>query len=316
MKIISSTILILFTLSLHAQVIKKVVARDGSGDYTTIQAALDAVPLHNSQPVLIYVKKGTYHEKVQVDSTKDFITLIGEDEMNTIITWEDHAGGRTPAGDTITTFSSWTFIVKANDFRAEHLTFQNTAGVRAGQAVALSVKGDRIAFIHCRMIAFQDTLLAGAVPGRQYYRECYIEGSTDFIFGAATALFYKCTIHSNRNSFITAANTPASQSVGYVFRNCRITADTGVTKVFLGRPWRPYSSVAYIHCFLGNHILPAGWDNWGKTTNEQTARYAEYNSYGPGANGAARVPWSKQLTKKEAKKYTTAFIYGDWKLKP
>jgi len=306
-------VLLLAGVSLFAQTVKKTVAKDGSGDYTTIQSALDAVPLNNDQPYIIYIKKGVYKEKVHLDSSKDHVTLIGEDEFSTIITYDDHSGKVTPNGDTLRTSTSYTFAVNAADFRAEHLTFQNTAGANAGQAVALAVKGDRATFLHCRMIAFQDTLLAGVTPGREYYRECYIEGSTDFIFGAAAALFYKCRIHSNRNSFITAASTPERQAAGYVFRDCRITADSGVAKVFLGRPWRPFSSVTYINCYLGEHILPAGWNNWGKASNEATARYAEYKSYGPGANPAARVSWARQLSKKEAAKYTQEYIYGDWK---
>ncbi|NIG55514.1 pectin esterase [Chitinophaga sp. Cy-1792] len=304
------------TITLHAQTATKTVAQDGTGDYTTVQAALDAVPLHNQQPLVIYIKKGIYKEKLHLDSTKDHITLIGEDENNTIITYADHAGGRAPNGDSIRTFTSYSCSINASDFRAEHLTFQNTAGPTAGQAVALAVKADRASFIHCRMLGYQDTLLAGSYgPTRQYYRECYIEGSIDFIFGYAAALFYKCHIHSNRDAYITAASTIQTQSAGYVFKECKITADSGVTKVYLGRPWRPFSSVTYINCYLGGHILPQGWDNWGKTTNEQTARYAEYKNYGPGANTNARVKWARQLTKKEAAAFTPSFIYGDWKFK-
>ena len=306
---------LLISMSLSAQTIKKTVAKDGSGDYTTVQAALDAVPLHNKIPVVIFIRSGVYKEKLHLDSTKDFVTLIGEDEHNTILTYDDHAGMRSPSGDSITTYSSQTCMIRGNDFRAEHLTFENTAGMYAGQAVALAVRGDRASFIHCRMLGFQDTLLAGISYCRQYYKHCYIEGSTDFIFGYAAALFYKCQIHSNRNSYITAAATLQSRPVGYVFRDCTLTAGAGVAKVFLGRPWRPYSSVTWINCRMGAHILPEGWDNWRKASNEKTARYAEYKSTGPGANPDSRVGWARQLTKKEAKAFTQAYIFGDWKFK-
>ena len=302
-------------LFLSAQTIKKTVAKDGSGDYTTVQAALDAIPLNNKIPVRIFIKKGTYKEKIKLDSTKDFVMLIGEDENNTILTYDDHAGMRNAAGDSITTYSSPSCMIYGSDFRAEHLTFENTAGVKAGQAVALSVRGDRATFVHCRMLGFQDTLLAGTFYCRQYYKACYIEGSTDFIFGYAAALFYKCQINNKTNSYITAAATLQTRPVGYVFKECTLTADSGVTKVYLGRPWRPYASTTWIDCHMGTHILPEGWDNWRKASNEKTARYAEYNSSGPGANPNARVGWSRQLTKKEAKQFTREYIFEDWKFK-
>lgn len=291
------------------------VAQDGSGDFTTVQAAFDAVPLNNTKPVHIYIRKGIYKEKLRLDSTKNFVTLTGEDEFNTILTYDDHAGMRNATGDSITTYSSPSCAIFANDFHAAHLTFANTAGISAGQAVALRVSGDRAVFVHCRMLGFQDTLLAGTFPCRQYYRDCFIEGSTDFIFGYAAALFYKCIINNKNNSYITAAATVQTQPIGYVFKDCTVTADSGITKVFLGRPWRPWSSVTWINCRLGAHILPEGWDNWRKASNEQTARYAEYKSSGPGAAPAQRVRWSRQLTKKETKQFTAVRIFGDWKPK-
>ncbi|TWF39812.1 pectinesterase [Chitinophaga polysaccharea] len=299
--------------SLPAQVVRKTVAQDGSGDYTTVQAALDAIPLHNTVPVHIYIRKGIYKEKLHLDSTKDFVTLTGEDAQNTILTYDDHAGMHSPTGDTITTYSSPSCIIHGNNFRAEELTFANTAGISAGQAVALSVKGDRATFIHCRMLGFQDTLLAGTFYVKQYYEDCYIEGSTDFIFGYAAAFFNRCQINSKSNSYITAAATPPAYPVGYVFKDCKLTADSGVTRVYLGRPWRPYASVTWLHCEMRAHILPAGWDNWRKTANEQTARYAEYKSKGPGANNKGRASWARQLTKKEARQFSPAKIFGDWK---
>jgi pectinesterase len=145
---------------------------------------------------------------------------------------------------------------------------------------------------------------------RQYYQDCYIEGTTDFIFGTATAVFDNCEIRSKRNSYIAAAATTERQAYGFVFLNCRLTADSAAHKVYLGRPWRPHSRTVYLKCNLGKHILPAGWDNWRDAANEKTAYYAEYQSTGPGANPTARAKWSHQLTAKEAKRYTLEHIFG------
>ncbi|RYY18485.1 MAG: hypothetical protein EOO36_08040 [Cytophagaceae bacterium] len=165
----------------------------------------------------------------------------------------------------------------------------------------------------------QDVLLLAVGGTRQYFRDCTIEGTTDFIFGAATAVFDKCVILSKKNSFVTAASTPAGQAYGFVFRDCQLTADTTrATKVFLGRPWRPNARVVYLRCRLGGHIAPAGWDNWKNPDNEKTAYYAEYQSTGPGANPTARVPWAHQLTAKEARDYTLKNIFGGkeaWRVK-
>jgi pectinesterase len=214
--------------------------------------------------------------------------------------------------DKFRTFNSYTVIVKGNDFRAENLTIQNTAG-RVGQAVALHVEGDRCVIQNCNLLGNQDTLYVGIDSSRQYYYNCFIQGTTDFIFGPATVLFEKCTIKSLINSYITAASTTPHQSYGFVFLNCDLIADTAAKKVFLGRPWRPYARVVYINTHMGDHINPVGWDNWRNAENEKTAYYAEYNCSGPGANRSARVAWSHELTKSEAKQYTMDNIFGDWK---
>jgi len=191
------------------------------------------------------------------------------------------------------------------------VTFANAAGYTAGQAVALHVEGDRATFRHCRLVGDQDVLLLAAGGSRQYYQDCYIEGTTDFIFGAGIGVFDHCQIRSKKNSYITAASTPAGQAYGFVFLDCTLTADTTIAKkVYLGRPWRPNAKVVYLRCELGSHILPAGWDNWRNPENEKTAYYAEYRSAGPGANPAGRVAWSHQLTAKEARQYTLKMIFG------
>jgi len=294
------------------------VAQDGSGNYKTIQEAVNAMHDFSQERVTIFIKKGVYHEKLVIPSWKTNISLIGESRDSTIITNDDYSGKPFPGGkdemgnDKFRTFNSYTVIVKGNDFRAENLTIQNTAG-RVGQAVALHVEGDRCVIQNCNLLGNQDTLYVGIDSSRQYYYNCFIQGTTDFIFGPATVIFEKCTIKSLINSYITAASTTPHQSYGFVFLNCDLIADTAAKKVFLGRPWRPYAKVVYINTRMGDHINPVGWDNWRNAENEKTAYYAEYNCSGPGANTSARVPWSHQLTKSEAKQYTMDNIFGDWK---
>jgi pectinesterase len=284
-----------------------IVARDGSGQYRSVQKAIDAVPGNRNKRTVIFIKKGIYTEKVIVPSSKCNITLIGEDLLNTVITWNDHTG-KINSGDTITTWSSYTFTVDAEGFVAENITFENSAG-RVGQAVAVRIISDMVFFRNCRFLGNQDTLFAHGI-GRIYFKECYIEGTTDFIFGSAVALFEGCTIYSKSDSYITAASTPKGNTYGYVFKNCRLSADTAVKKVFLGRPWRAYAKTVFLNCELGVHICPLGWNNWSKPENEKTAFYAEYNNTGPGANPDSRAGWTKQLTKDEAAEYTLDKIFA------
>ena len=291
---------------------KIIVAKDGTGNCTTVQKALDAVPLNNKKPITIFIKNGIYKEKLHLDSSKDFVTIIGENKFRTILTYDDHTGKLSPAGDTINTRTSYTFLVKADNFRAENITIQNDAGFTAGQAVGLESDGDKASFFNCRIVGNQDILFTNNDNSRQYYKDCYIEGTTDFIFGSSTVWFERCHIHSKKNSHITAASTPQSHQFGYVFNDCILTGDTTLRGVSLGRPWRPYASVTYIHSYIGAHILPEGWRNWNNTDNYQTTRYAEYENYGPGAQPAKRVNWSRQLTDSEVKKYTIKNIFGDW----
>ncbi|HZH35661.1 MAG TPA: pectinesterase family protein [Flavisolibacter sp.] len=303
---------LLFIVAAFSQRKEIVVSQDGTGDYNTVQAAFNAVPKNNKKPVTILVKKGLYKEKLLLDSSKRFVTLLGEDKFTTILTYDDHSGKITPGGETINTYTSQSFLTAADDFTARNITFQNDAGFTAGQAVSIRILGDRTAFFNCRFVGNQDVLFPSKPYTRQYFAYCYIEGTTDFIFGPSSAWFEGCHIHSKKNSHITAASTPKETAVGYVFNDCVLTADTALRSVSLGRPWQPYASVTYINCWMGNHIQPAGWNNWQKPANEATARYAEYNSFGPGANAGARLPWTKQLTTEEVKKITLKSTLGDW----
>ncbi|THU34132.1 pectin esterase [Niastella caeni] len=295
------------------------VAQDGSGNYKTIQEAVNAMRDFSQERVTIFIKKGVYKEKLVIPSWKTNISLVGESRDSTIITNDDYSGKPYPDGkkdatgsEKFRTFTSYTVLVQGNDFSAENLTIQNTAG-RVGQAVALHAEGDRCVVLNCRLLGNQDTLYVGIDSSRQYYRDCHIEGTTDFIFGPATVVFQRCTIKSLANSYITAASTTQRQAYGLVFLNCTlIAADTGATKVLLGRPWRPYARTVFINTVMGGHITAVGWDNWRNPANEKTAYYAEYNSTGPGANPTGRVGWSHQLTKKEANKYTLKNILADW----
>ena len=291
---------------------KWVVSSDGKGDFTTVQAALNAVPEGNTKPVTIFIRNGIYKEVIIVDATKNFISLVGEDPAKTILTYNNHAGTRIPNGDTLNTWTCASFFVYGNNFHAANLTFENNAGFNAGQAVALRVEGNRASFINCRMLGFQDVLFLSGSGVKHYFRDCYIEGTTDFIFGAATAVFKNCHIQSKKNSHVTAASTNGIIPFGFVFFNCRLTGDSNATKVSLGRPWSPTASVTYLNCWMDKHIIPEGWNNWRNPANEATARYAEYKSTGPGARPDARVKWARQLSDKEAEAYTIKNILGDW----
>jgi pectinesterase len=304
--------LLVVTLPLHAQQKRLIVAKDGSGDYTSIQEAVNATRAFPLERVEIFVKNGIYEEKFVIPSWNTDISLIGESVENTIISWNDHSGK-----GNINTFTSYTMKVEGNDFYAENLTIRNTAGRNAGQAVALHVEGDRCIFVNCRIIGDQDTLYAGVDNSRQYYKNCYIEGTTDFIFGPATVLFENCTIVCKKNSYITAASTTQAQDFGFVFKDCKIIVTDQAERVYLGRPWRPYAQTVFINTEMDAKIRPEGWHNWSKPEAEKTAFYAEYGSTGPGASREKRVSWSKQLSSQEAKKYTVKNILsGDDNWKP
>jgi pectinesterase len=276
------------------------VAQDGSGDFTTIQAAIDACKSFPDTRITIHIKNGIYKEKVKVPDHNTMLTLVGEDAEKTIITWGDYFGSVNRGKNS--TFYTYTLMVEANDFVAGNLTIENSAGP-VGQAVALNVTGDRCAFHNCRIIGNQDTLYAAGQNSRQYYADCYIEGTTDFIFGAATVLFERCIINSKGDSYITAASTPQGKPFGFVFKDCKLTASEGVTKVYLGRPWRDYAKTVFMNCGMGAHIRPEGWSNWKDTSRDKTAYYAEYHNSGPGAITEKRVAWSHQLNRRQASKY-------------
>lgn len=271
-----------------------VVAKDGSGDFFTVQEAINAVPdFRKNERTTILVREGVYKEKLIIPESKINVSLIGED--GAILSYDDYADKKNIFGENKGTSGSASCYIYAPDFYAENITFENTSGP-VGQAVACFVSGDRVFFKRCRFLGFQDTLYTYGKRSRQYYEDCYIEGTVDFIFGWSTAVFNHCQIHSKRHGYVTAPSTDEGGPFGYVFYDCRLTADEGVDKVYLSRPWRPYAKAVFIRCDMGKHIIPEGWHNWNKSEAEKTVFYAEYKSTGEGANPDARAPFSHQLT--------------------
>ena len=287
------------------------VAADGSGQYRTVQAALNTLSNSNTTPTQIRIKPGTYREKILV--TKPFVTFCGETGKtnSTILTYNDNANTSNGSGGTVGTSGSASVTIKANDVSVENITIENSYGV-GSQAVALLAQGQRLQFRNCRFLGNQDTLYTHS--GTQYYRNCYIQGTVDFIFGAATAVFDNATIHSvGGGTAITAPSTEQNVPYGLVFLGGKVTAASSVSKgsVALGRNWRPYGAATYIRTELGQHISPVGWVKMSENVLE-TARFSEYQTTGAGANPSARAPQSRQLTAAQAATYTIGNIFGSW----
>lgn len=258
-----------------------VVAKDGSGDFFTVQEAINAVPdFRKEGRTTIYIRKGVYKEKLIIPASKINVSLIGAE--GAVISGDDYASKPNRFGENMSTSGSASCYIYAPDLICENLTFENTAG-RVGQAVACFVAGDRVIFRNCRFLGNQDTLYNFGKHCRQYFEDCYIEGTVDFIFGSSTAVFNRCTVHSLSKGYLTAPSTPQDEAYGYVFIDCRLTAADGVEKVYLARPWRPYAKSVFIHCEMGGHILPVGWHNWNKKDAEKTIFFAEYENTGAGA---------------------------------
>lgn len=282
-----------------------VVAKDGSGQFTNVQEAIMSVPMGaRTNPVIIRIKPGTYREVLYVQREKRFFHFVGESAEKTVLTFNLNANLTGLDGKPIGTFRTPTVQIDAEDFTAENVTFENSAGP-VGQALAIRIDGDRAAFRNCRFLGWQDTILANR--GRHYFEKCYIEGHVDFIFGGATCYFEKCRIHCLGNGFITAASTPDTHRFGFVFSNCEIAGKPGV-KTYLGRPWRDFAAVTFLNTRMSEAVRPEGWDNWGKPERERTTRYAEFGSSGPGGDAAKRVKWTKQLTTSEAAEFSVKAV--------
>ena len=323
-----------------------VVARDGTGEFRTVGEAIEVCRAFMDYHKVIYVKRGTYKEKLIIPQWLQNIEICGEDRDQTVITYDDHAnikalqapllspegdikaspmggglegwGGQkaspmggglegAPSPQIIGTFRTYTVKVEGNAITFKNITIENNAP-RLGQAVALHTEGDRLVFVNCRFLGNQDTVYTGMEATRLYFRDCYIEGTTDFIFGPSTAWFERCHIHCKANSYITAASTPKDIMYGYIFNKCTITCAPEVTQVYLGRPWRDYGYTLFMYCSLPAQIRPEGWHHWEKQ-REQTARYFEYGNTGEGAATSRRVGWSRQLTPQEAQQITLERVF-------
>ncbi len=284
-----------------------VVDCNGKGDFTSVQECLDALPSKSTVWRTVTIKEGVYREKVSIDYYKDKLTLIGEGDVK--IVWDDHSG-KVVDGYKMSTYDCWTMTVLADEVHLINLTIENDSGQK-GQGVALETQGDRIIIENCRLLGNQDTFFTKDYVARVYVKNCYIEGTTDFIFGASTTVFDNCQIHCKRNSYITAASTAERTIYGYIFRNCRISVADNVTAMYLGRPWKSTGRTVWIECYMPEEIRPEGWHNWGAKDREERAYYAEYKSYGPGARPDKRVKWSHQLTEEEVQKnYTLEKIFA------
>jgi pectinesterase len=285
-----------------------VVAADGTGQYTSIQEAVNAAPQTSSAaaPWIIHVRPGSYREIVYVQREKHFVRLVGDDPMRTTIAFGLYASMKGSDGKPIGTFHTPTVWIDADDFAVENLTIENSAGP-VGQALALRIDGDRVSFRNCRLLGWQDTILANR--GRHYFSGCTVRGAVDFIFGGATAFFDRCAIECVGNGFITAASTPVGQAFGFVFSNCEISGSPNVL-TYLGRPWRAYAKVAFINTHMSEVVRPAGWNNWSQPEREKTAQFTEFGNSGPGAPLSGRVAWSKTLSAGEEGAITATRVIG------
>lgn len=319
------------------------VMQDGTGDFKTItEAFMAAEGMVAEQPLEICVGAGIYKEKLSLE--KNNVTLLGAGADETIITYDDYALYLMPEeGVKRGTFRSYTMYVHGDRFVAKNLTIANTAGfgAKVGQAVALYADGARMKFENCRFLGRQDTLFTAPLPptvvewggfrgprenaprdnGVHYYKNCYIEGDVDFIFGGAAAYFEECQIHSLTrgeaiNGYVTAASTPEGRGYGYVFDRCRFTSDCAPETVYLGRPWRSFAKTVILRSELGAHIKREGWHDWNKEDAKEQCFYAEYDNFGPGAEigkgTSGRVSWSHQLTEKEAETFARECVLDDW----
>ncbi|MFV0391021.1 MAG: pectinesterase family protein [Paludibacteraceae bacterium] len=308
-----STYLLLLSIFLYgsarAQTEAKLITvnASGQGDFESIQKAVNSIRAFDPDgSTTILIKNGIYREKIVVPDWVCNVKILGENREKTILTFSDHA-----KKNDMGTFRSYTLQVRGNDISLENMTVENAAEPVA-QAVALHTEGDRLTFKNCRFLGNQDTQYLGGEGNKLYFENCYIEGTTDFIFGGATAWFENCAIHCKRDSYIAAASTPENIKYGFIFNKCKVTVAENIKSVYLGRPWRMYAMTVFMNCQLPSEINPAGWDNWRNPANEKTVRYAEFNNKGEGTRISRRVEWAKQLTKSEAKKIKLERVIGDF----
>lgn len=310
-----------------------VSAKDESA-FHTIKEALDAAKEYDGKNVVIHIAAGVYREKLVVNQHN--ISLVGEDENTTKITYSDAAKDKMPEGDERGTFRTQSVLIDADRFHASHISFLNEAGqgYEVGQAIALYADGDELIFENCRFEGFQDTLFTAPLPkkekqpggfkgpkefaprrhGRHLYKDCFISGNIDFIFGSATAYFENCEIfmcdrHNELSGYVAAPSTYEGEKYGYVFNHCRFTSDCPKESAYLGRPWRNFAKTVILNSEIGGHIKKEGWHDWNKKDAWDTMFFAEYGNFGEGA-GNERAPFVKILTEKEAAEYTRENVLG------
>lgn len=297
--------------------------------FRTIAQAIAACNASDDE-IMIDIAPGHYHEKLEI--RRPFITLRGNSCEDTFIEYDDNGKKLMPDGSKMGTFRSYTLLAFSHDITLENLTIANTSGPGklVSQAIALYAEGDRINVFSCRITGSQDTLFTGPLPpseiipggfigptqyaprsnGRQYYKDCFICGGVDFIFGSATAYFENCTIKSiDGSGYITAASTPKGQAFGYVFNHCSFISDSS-EPCYLGRPWRSYAKTVILNSILGAHIRPEGWHDWNKEEAHNLVYYAEYNNTGIGADVSKRAAFSRELTEDEAKQFSKEYVLG------
>lgn len=305
------------------------ISKDGTGNFKSIMDAIRSLPVDNASEQILYIHKGFYEEQITV--TVPFVTFMGEDAENTILSYGLYALMNMEDGSKRGTFRTYSSLIDTHDFTAKNITFENSAGkgTDVGQALALYADGDRLFFENCRFLGNQDTLFTGPLPpkeiqpggfigpkqsaprinGRHYYKNCYLEGDIDFIFGSATAYFEGCTFFSKYtgkeiSSYVTAASTPKGQEYGYIMNHCRFESNCPASNAYLGRPWREYAKTVLLNCYMDNHICKEGWHDWNKEAAHEHTFYAEYNSIGPGAVMEKRPDWIHRLTEAELSNYT------------
>lgn len=306
------------------------VSKDGNGDFTTIMEAVNSI---SELPETIFVKKGIYKERIEID--RPFLTIEGEDINDTVITYDYYANMIMPDGSKRGTFRSYTMLVNTDNFTVKNLTVENSSGFgeQAGQAIALYAEGDRISVENCRILGHQDTLFTGPLPFsemkpggftgpteksprrkvRQSYINCYIEGEVDFIFGSACAYFENCELHSlNRNKeingYVTAPSTYEDMKYGYVFNNCSFTSDCPDNTVYLGRPWRIHAQTVILNSHIEGHICDSAFHDWNKPDSHETSFFALYNCTGKNFTKDTIAPFVHMLTDEEASKYSKEYV--------
>lgn len=305
------------------------IAPDNTGDFVSIADALSSIPHGYTGESLLHIHRGVYRERVTI--THPNITLVGDSCQDTVLTYDLSANMTMKDNTRRGTFRTYSCFIDTHDVTFKNLSVANTAGPGpvCGQAIALYGDGDRLMFDNCRFLGGQDTLFTGPLPpkelepggfvgpkqfsprvnGRHYYRNCYLEGDIDFVFGSATAYFENCEFFSKDigksvNSYVTAASTPQGQTYGYVMEGCRFTGSCPPRSAYLGRPWREYAQTVLINCYMDQHIFPEGWHDWGKTMARDTCFFAEYNSFGPGGDMTFRPAWVHRLTWEELPFYS------------